>query len=337
MSEQGKSDHWANLASLLGTAPPPEEQEQKQEPSRPEEIQPEGIAAEETEPKAPVGTEAKARYAAPKLHRTAQDWSQLATSLGIVVETEVEPAPQSAEATTSTEVVEPTAPEELPPALPAVVIESSAAEVDVVDVFSDSDTPVTDNLVEHVDTGSEAGERPERRRRRKRRRRRSRRESEAEVQEGAAEAPESVGEAEEPEEVDARASESVIVSPLSSVPAETPSRKRRRRRRRGEKKRSEAEPGESLAECLAELEGPSEGGLGEALEEDAGIKPSAESALADEGEHGEESLDEDGERLVHRGIPTWEETVSVVVDRNLESRAKSPGGPPRGRGHKGRG
>jgi hypothetical protein len=38
----------------------------------------------------------------------------------------------------------------------------------------------------------------------------------------------------------------------------------------------------------------------------------------------------------HRGIPSWDETIAIIVDANLESRAKNPNAAGRG-GSRGRG
>jgi hypothetical protein len=44
---------------------------------------------------------------------------------------------------------------------------------------------------------------------------------------------------------------------------------------------------------------------------------------------------------LHRGIPTWAEALAVLIDGNMEARAKNPqgnsGGRGRGRGNWGRG
>ncbi len=54
--------------------------------------------------------------------------------------------------------------------------------------------------------------------------------------------------------------------------------------------------------------------------------------------HGEdEDHDDDDDlgdaKLGHRGIPTWEEALSVIIDANMEARAKNPqSGQSRGRG-----
>jgi hypothetical protein len=41
----------------------------------------------------------------------------------------------------------------------------------------------------------------------------------------------------------------------------------------------------------------------------------------------------------HRGIPSWEDAIGMIVATNMEARSKNPnaGGSPRGRGGRGRG
>lgn len=42
-----------------------------------------------------------------------------------------------------------------------------------------------------------------------------------------------------------------------------------------------------------------------------------------------EDSDEHGTKIIHRGVPTWKETVEVLIAANLESRARRPErGPP---------
>ena len=61
--------------------------------------------------------------------------------------------------------------------------------------------------------------------------------------------------------------------------------------------------------------------------------------LADEGIEPGEGDEDEGDRparLGFRGIPTWQEAIGLIVDKNLELRAKrSAGGSHSGRGHRG--
>lgn len=66
-------------------------------------------------------------------------------------------------------------------------------------------------------------------------------------------------------------------------------------------------------------------------------EPHAESDSHDDFDAEEIADERGGEQSVRagfRGIPTWGETVGLVIEKNLESRAKRPGGAPRSRGKK---
>jgi hypothetical protein len=114
-------------------------------------------------------------------------------------------------------------------------------------------------------------------------------------------------------------------------------RPKRRRSRRGRKRRTtEADVGaaDKPAETFTSL----------ASEESSEVQPevvdsdmSADEPIGlEEGEEGEEGDDQRSPRLGFRGIPTWEEVVGLIVNKNIETRAKRPGGgTPRGRGHRG--
>jgi len=126
-------------------------------------------------------------------------------------------------------------------------------------------------------------------------------------------------------------------------------RPRRRRRRRGGRRRggeraergtreagslapessadSDDEPHAEQPDDAADFDEPSEAG-GE-HEHDADH---------DQAEGHDDELDGGDMKPSHRGIPSWEETIGVIVSANMESRAKNPnaGGAPRGRG-RGRG
>ena len=51
---------------------------------------------------------------------------------------------------------------------------------------------------------------------------------------------------------------------------------------------------------------------------------------------GDQSEGEQPARLGFRGIPTWEEVLGMLIDKNLEARSRrSAGGPHHGRGNRG--
>lgn len=85
MTDPGESNHWAELVSELGATPPPEE--------------PEGQPAEAEQPEAeleavtddPGASEPPPRAVAPKPRRVPADWSRLAEELGVEVPEEAPP------------------------------------------------------------------------------------------------------------------------------------------------------------------------------------------------------------------------------------------------------
>jgi ribonuclease E len=160
-------------------------------------------------------------------------------------------------------------------------------------------------------------------------------------------------------ETEAISGERPDVEGEAGEPAER--RPKRRRSRRGRKRRSgetaeaadkPAEtPSELAADDLSEVHleaaeadvaadedfGLADGGFGAT---DEGFGAADEGlASADEGlelEEGDEGDDQRSPRLGFRGIPTWEEAVGLIVNKNIETRAKRPnGGAQHGRGHRG--
>jgi hypothetical protein len=57
------------------------------------------------------------------------------------------------------------------------------------------------------------------------------------------------------------------------------------------------------------------------------------------GEHSDLDDDDDDVDLKahHRGIPTWDEAIGMIVATNMEARAKNPAGPSGSRGRRGHG
>jgi hypothetical protein len=132
--------------------------------------------------------------------------------------------------------------------------------------------------------------------------------------------------------------------------AERPRRRRRRRKRRTPAREEQAaessqDPREQAADAEDALAEPDE-----LLEPDELVE---QDELVERGERGEQEepgsetedesagdlsdLDDDVERASHHGIPTWQESVGIVIAANMESRAKNPGGSSRNRGGRGRG
>ena len=282
-------------------------------------------------------------YAQPATQKTALDWLRLAEQLGVTVDAKL--VSEVSEETTNTEVVEPQAPASLPPEPPTVVmepVETSEDVVDVVDVFSEGDEQLGNQLVDRVDTDTvEEEERPDKKRRRRRRRRRSRKPEDVQESEETAESP--VGEEPDNGEVEDETldiavggSESLIVSPMSSDSTATPSRGRRRRRRRSSSKKREAAETPETAEAAIEQSLLSVAGEAPLAPLDDANLELSHAAVGDEDDHLDGTDDDDVGRPTHRGIPTWDEAVGIVITRNMEARAKNPGGQQRSRGGRGR-
>ncbi len=110
-------------------------------------------------------------------------------------------------------------------------------------------------------------------------------------------------------------------------------RPKRRRSRRGRRRR----PDDKSAPAVAGETRVDESGVRSADELDEDLLEDHRAAV--EGEEFDEDDQLEGDqpaRLGFRGIPTWEETVGMLVAKNLESRAKRPGGGPHhGRGGRG--
>jgi ribonuclease E len=123
-------------------------------------------------------------------------------------------------------------------------------------------------------------------------------------------------------------------------------RRRRRSRRRGGEGAGDQQPTDAVRPTPRKAE--AEEDEDDDDEEDASYadassyasprRSSGEPSFDDE----EDDLDEEGElrgKAVHRNIPTWEETLAVIIDGNLASRKTAPQrtGGSRGRGRGGRG
>jgi ribonuclease E len=348
MSDEGKRDHWGELASLLGAEPPPADQAAQQPlttstPAEPEPVQ---------------HPQASRTFVTPAAQRSESDWGRLAESLGIAVPLEVpEPAPPAVKQVARTERVEVPPPEKVPSADPVLALETADVELETIEVAEivPEEGGVPADLFGSVDTGSEvveAGdrgdrERPERRRRRRRRRGRRPDDSSAaatsETEGVELELPEASGE-EESAPVEEAGDLSEIPAAEQAEGPERPRRHRRRRRRKISAREQDAADA---------LDGPPQQAAGaeEETVEVAGFAGGEELAGAREPAVGDQvgpgagdespgdlsDLDDDVERASHHGIPTWDEAVGVVVAANMEARARNPGGSSRNRGGRGRG
>jgi len=180
------------------------------------------------------------------------------------------------------------------------------------------------------------GEPEERRPRRRHRRRRRGREPEPRdatqqaVSEEAADRSGSMAPAAEAGEAPAVDSE----RPRDEAAAETEERRARRRRpHRGKKRPRGDEPDRTAAGGTVGAEAASE--FPEQYEAET-VGAGVLAGEAGEPGEGDEVEGEPSARLGFRGIPTWEETIGLIVDKNLEARSRRPGGGPRsGRGSHG--
>lgn len=321
MSDKNKADHWQSLASEIGAEVPPE----AATPSAPE------------LPPAEAGGELPARRAkadrAPKSARPPRrraNWMELAEQLGVAPSESQEPAPTDA-------ATEPLAAEE-PPIWPSASPEPQdwLMQEPLIDTFEGSPAAETARGETHASgdrQGRDESERPSHRRKKRRRRGRESRTADAPSERVSPTESPDAGTVEEAAETPEEGASS---SSTPDAPSrETPGRRtsRRRRRGRGDRRRSAAESAVS-------------GESSEAVPDDVLAQG---PAIADEDVDREEdersTLDEDDERsstdggFAHRGIPSWEEAVGVVIAANLESRSKRGAGDAssRPRGGRGRG
>ena len=253
-------------------------------------------------PQQPQPARTKKPASAAHRPRPAADWDLIAGKLGVT------PAPRPIEP--PQEIVESSvAPAEAPRQI-SITPERGEESPNLFDEQFDFEEPF--DLLESADgnTAAPKAEGPaEKRPRKRRRRRRPAKGSEDRKPSGPA-----------PDDDSDRETAAEGVETAGDEPASSEQRRSKRSRpRRGEKRR----PGDEQKSA----EPHAERGDGEPDE------PRGESASHDDFDADEHN----GERSVRagfRGIPTWGETVGLVIEKNLESRAKRPGGTQRGRGKK---
>ncbi len=275
----------------------------------------------------------------PKPRRSASDWSQLASELGIESVSEPEHAP-----TTRQEAI-PFAEDLSPPfqalETPSEIISEVVGETP--DDLDDLPMPVRE------DWKGEEEERTGRRRRRRRRGRRGERTSESaesseseqqEVGEDWEEAAK-VSPEEEPEEPVDELGEDTRAARSVSSEEERPERRSRRRRGRGDDRPRGGERRREREEAGPTDEDLDEEPLGfgpRRPAEEAEVETSDEELDGDDrdldDEHDDEDHLEEGDKAAHRAIPSWFDAVNLVISANMESRAKNPerGNYGRGRG-----
>ena len=343
MNQPENDSHWHSLAEKLGIEPAPEP------PKEPEAEE----AAEPEAPSRPPAAVSRKKLRSPKF---APGWGSLAAEFGIEVpepaepkQAELEPVapepvkpephetPESVLASEPEEVVEEESHSPAPQSAPWLAANSFAPEVteadlafgetvedveegdeeDEEDEEPSAGSPIDDDEAEEalkfgasdVEQYAETWEAPEKetteeapaaRRRRRRGRRRRRTEEDSDERSAAADDSES-GDADDAEAADA---EDVEVAETSDDDAETARCKGRRRRRRSTPRDEDRETDDDAED---------------------------DSAADDDSEKGASS------RNRNRKFPTWDEAVGIVIDANMESRAKQPSGGSRGARNRGRG
>ncbi|MFZ5830221.1 MAG: hypothetical protein ACOY3P_09035 [Planctomycetota bacterium] len=297
MSDAGSGDHWAFLASELGLAPAPPEAPPVAPHVEPGAELPPESAAEgrvETTP-APVLPKPK-KEPLPR-SQAPSDWDLLAEELGVqsrILDAPTKPAEEMLES----------GPEELPP---------EPAHLD--EAFEELVVPPATERERFSEEARESEDRPGRRKRRRRRKPRGGEESSAEIEPVVAQppSPRSLREdidddwsaealLDEPEMSDAadRGDESEEIE----AEEETRGRGRERRSRGGRRGRERSRAEESEGRPPA---------------------PRSKRVPEPEDEEFEEESDELAElRPGHKGIPTWDDAIGVVVKANIEARTRRP-------------
>ena len=304
MTNQNKADHWGDLASILGAEVREEEPVQDVQPGG--ETEPEA----KDEPVCTPPTKTVAREERPR--RAPSDWDALASSLGL--ETPPEPAkesvedlpprPRDEEPESSTVSAEE---QEVEPA-PAVSMTELAETVESLSdrvktapwglehepTFRIAQEQEAEEVSAEVDREEVADEpaaeeeTPSRAKSKRRRRRRSRPGDKAAVSESAEEPAEAVAES-QPEEAEAGETES--------------EGRHRSKRRRPRRRRQKAEsPDKTRPDAMGD--------------DDADDIFDQDDLESDSGSG----------KAGHRSIPVWQEAISIIVEKNLESRAKKPDG-----------
>ncbi len=303
MTNQNKADHWGDLASILGA------EVREEEPVQ--DVQPGG----ETEPEAkdePVCTPPRKTVAREERPRRApSDWDALASSLGLEVppaaaakpvEPAVPPKPRDEEPESSTVSAEE---QEVEP-VPAVSMTELAETVESLSdrvktaawgleheptfrIAQEQEAEEVSAEVDRLEVADELAaeeETPSRVKSKRRRRRKSRSDDKAAVSESAEEPAEAVAES-QPEEAEAGETES--------------EGRHRSKRRRPRRRRQKAEsPDKTRPDAMGD--------------DDADDIFDQDDLESDSGSG----------KAGHRSIPVWQEAISIIVEKNLESRAKKP-------------
>ena len=298
MTDPNSPSHWDELASTLGATPSPEQADASQPGPLP------------SDPPCPKPTKHQDRSTiAP---RQTVDWNKLAGELGL------EPPPPPAAPPES--IAEPVAatPPPLPePAHPSLPVSGTPEDSpNFFDERFDFEEPfdlleASEPRTAATEPTEQTTETEEERSRKRRRRRRPRGRTSDQRQSPEPDAPPSTDDSDRTSLVSEE--ESVDAEPTDEQAKASDSDQRgskRRRPRRG-KKRRDVQAGDDTAGKLSDA--PTKRLDAAAAEADAAADDSFES------DKGEQSA-----RVGFRKIPTWEEAVGLLIDKNLETRAKQP-------------
>ncbi len=342
MTEPNSPNHWDFLASELGATSPSEEP-----------------AAQQPSPVAPPPVHKPVHHERKAAPQTA-DWDLLASELGIAPAAPAAPPAAAAITPPAPAPAAPSAPEPVEPELESILPwtpkpDPLAALFGPLPEREPHETPPSEkpeespnffderfdfeepyDLLESSDsekteeaTGEESESTEEKRPRRRRRRRRrgrggeQRRETETTSDERSDESISELGVVsaeEESADVDQR-------QPVGEESEREETGERRPRRRRSRRGRNRRET-ESAPRASGEKAGSDED-LDHAEPHDVG----------DEFDLGEEGSAEGEQpaRMGFRGIPTWDEAVGLLIDKNIEARSKRPAGGPHHNSHGNRG
>jgi len=329
MTDQEKPDHWRSLASEIGAEVPPEQDTADRQASE------EDAASRET----PSESE---QVAAPKPERVERpvrparpraNWMELAEQLGV--------APSEMPQATPPRAVPPQTPAEPPEEAVASASDWPSVSVEPPDwlerqpAVETLDEVVLPESVEPPQVSGDAVEKAEAvepklpRKRKKRRRRLREPESAAELTDG----DKKVEEVELGPVLPTIAGDSDAEPAAETGPAESSDEppKRRRRGRGGRRKSTgEKKPAGDVRKPIAD-----EAFAQDTSDEEDDFDQDDESPSETEDHPDKSSRKAAGS--VHRGIPSWEDAVGVVIEANLENRSKRGGGDGSSRPRRGRG
>jgi len=315
MADSSEPNHWTQLASELGATPDPSAAE-------PPKVQPEKTKSQsEAATGGPAVTPKPPRANVPSPpQRPPSDWSRLAEELGVRSEPSAEVAATGAVSTPT----EPKAELEVP----------ESTRTDLVPMGTEVELPAIG-----PESAGLSGEREEKSPGRRRRRRRSKSQKPVDTEPAkTAEEPPEVGDeaplSEEP-------NEAAVADPSAGEEEESQERTKRRRRRRGSGRKKVAprksdEPAKSESGSEVEAEGAAADSPKESGGESSRQQPDDSATKSATTENMKEDKPSKPSGPGHRGIPSWQEAIGMIISANMESRAKRPSGSSSSRSRGGR-